>query len=385
MEVMAARQHITYNSVDYHAGINQFDKNITELCSTLNDERIPVFLSTVVSNEKDQPPFISNGKGPGSASWYYEEGKFALKRMSYDTAKLYFDRAQELDELRFRAPGAINICIKKIAGQFPYVHLVDTRKMFERYSPHGIVGNETIMEHVHPNLFGYAIMSEAFYQEIRKQRLITGIPDRDILFDELRAEMPITKIDSLLGLYQIMMLKTGWPFNQAISKQFKVDQSLDGTLAVKIALGKITWVSAMGELFRYDKKANHTDEAVKVAEAMVLQYPYKEDFYGFAGNLNIALKNYSQAAFYYNKLFLLNNDPYVSKSVFRLYLNADDPARALSHIQYIPAVMQNRTAAILTQIINDKALLTNDVGNLQLKKRIADNYKKLGVEDLNQK
>jgi len=145
MEVMASKQHIAYGSADYKAGIDQFNQNMTELCSTLNDEKIPTFLSTVVSNEKDLPPFISNGSGPGSANWYYDAGQTAYHKADYPTAKQDFDKARELDQLRFRASETINTCIKKIAGQYPYVHLVDAQQLFEQNSPHGILGSETIM------------------------------------------------------------------------------------------------------------------------------------------------------------------------------------------------------------------------------------------------
>jgi len=381
METLAARQHIVYRSADYWAGVKQFDNNITELCGILNEKKIPTFLSTVVSNEKDMPPFISGGNGFGSAVWHYHAGQLALQKFSYDAAKQEFDKARELDELRFRAPDAINTVIKKIAAKFPFVHLVDTKKIFEQASPHGIVGHETIMEHVHPNLFGYALMSEAFYQAIKNQQLIKGIPDREISFGVLRSEMPITKMDSLMGVYQIMMLKTGWPFNQPISKQFKVDYSLDGTLAVKVALGHTGWDNAMGQLFRYDKKTGDDHAALKIAEAMVLQYPYKEDFYALAGNLNNVLKNYSDAAFYYKKLFMINKDPYLAKAVFYLYLKANEPSHALRSIQYLSPAIQKRTRAILTEIINDKALLKNDQGSKQLSQRISANYKQLGTAD----
>jgi len=308
MQTMAARQHIAYRSADYKAGIDQFNKNMTELCSTLDDEKIPTFLSTVVSNEKDLPPFISNGSGPGSANWYYNAGKAAYNKADYPTAKQDFDKAKELDQLRFRAPEAINTDIKKIAGQYPYVHLVDAKQLFEQNSPHGILGSETIMEHVHPTLFGYALLSETFYRALQQQQLIKDKPARDITLDDLRKEMPITRMDSLMGTYQTMMLKTGWPFNQPISPDFKVENSIEGTLATKVALGHMLWTSAMGELFRYDQSHGNTVQAAQIAEAMVLQYPQSPDFYRYADSLNTALKNYSKAAFYTKKLSMLSKN-----------------------------------------------------------------------------
>jgi len=380
METMAARQHIALGSADYQAGINQFNANMTELCSTLNDEKIPVFLSTVVSNEKDLPPFVSDGSSPTSAAGYYNAGQAAYRDSSFVAAKQDLDKAKELDQLRFRAPEAINTSIKKIAGQYPYVHLVDAKKLFEQYSPHGIIGHETIMEHVHPTLFGYAILSEAFYRAMQQQRLIKEKPDRELTFDQLRGEMPITKVDSLMGIYQIMMLKTGWPFNQPIPKTFKVENSPQATLAVKVALGNMLWPGAMGQLYRYDEKTGNKAEQLKIAEAMVLQYPQSNTFYGYAGNLNATLKNYSRAAFYYKKLFMLTNNPAIGQTIFRLYLKAGDPIRALPYIPYNYAQSQAQTESILNQLINEDAFLKTAPNNAPARQRITANYKQLGID-----
>ncbi|WP_461449719.1 SGNH/GDSL hydrolase family protein [Mucilaginibacter sp.] len=297
MEVLAKKQHIIYQSKEYKEGIAQFDKNMTELCNTLNAAKTPTFLSTVVSNEKDLPPFISDGIGKGSANWYYTQGQQAYKSGHYDTAKIDFDKAKELDELRFRAPEAINTDIKKLANDFPYIHLVDSKKLFEQYSPHGIVGSETILEHVHPNLYGYAILSEAFYKAIQEQHIIKDKPERDISFDELRKEMPITHMDSLKGAYQMMMLKTGWPFNQPIPKDFKVENSISGELATKVALGHMKWNAAMEALYQYDQKNGDKANALTTAEGLVLQFPQTADLYNYVGNLNYQLKNYAKQHF----------------------------------------------------------------------------------------
>jgi lysophospholipase L1-like esterase len=382
MEVMAARQHIVYQSPDYQAGIDQFDKNMTELCRTLNDEKIPTFLSTVFSNEKDQPPFISDGNGPASANGYYRAGQAALKDSSFAVAKQDFDKAKELDQLRFRAPEAINTEIRKIAGEFPYVHLVDTKKLFEQHSPGGIVGHELIMEHVHPTLLGYAIMSEAFYEAIQQQHLIKDKPEQEYTFDQLRREMPITTLDSLNGTYQIMMLKTGFPFNQPIPKGFKVGKSFDASLAGRVALGHMFWATALGNLYSYDTKNGDKQGALKIVEAMVLQYPQTQDFYGYSANLNADLGNHALAAFYLRKLFMLNKDASLPAAIFKQYLQADDPTSALLFSKNTPAPDQKATAAVLNQVISDEARLKTKPGDKALLQQIAADYKNFGLSDV---
>jgi len=382
MKRMAAKQELPYGSKEYQAGIDQFEKNMSELCSLFNDEKIPVFLSTVVSNEKDLPPFISNGTGPNSAAYIYKAGQDAYAKGDYTTAKQDFDKAKELDELRFRAPEQINTIIKKLATQYPVVHLVDTKKLFEQYSPHGIIGSETILEHVHPNLYGYAIMSEAFYQSFQQQHLITDSAQKVISFDELRKEMPITRMDSLSGQYQIMMLKTGWPFNVPLSKDFRLSANLEDTLAGKVGLNHMEWRVAMGQIFDHDKQTDNKEGALRVMEAMALEYPQNEQFCGYTANLNAILEHYDMAAFYYKKLNTIAPADQLPQIELQMYLRADEPEKALNVVKDLQQNVQAQAGALITQIISDKQTLKKDPANQQALARIAANLKLLGVNPI---
>jgi tetratricopeptide (TPR) repeat protein len=382
MQRMASRQHIQLNSADYQAGVNQYDKNMTELCHLLNDEKIPTFLSTVVSNQKDQPPFISEGAGPNSAMGFYKAGQQAFAKADYLTAKQDFDKAKELDELRFRAPEAINTIIRKLATEFPEVHLVDTKKEFEQYSPHGIVGNETILEHLHPNLHGYSIMSDAFFQAIQSQHLITDTAETQLSYEQLVKEMPITKMDSLVGLIQITSLKTGWPFNQPIPADFKPDTSISGELAARIESAQVTWPAGMNQLFNYYKNSNDKQGALKIMKALCLEYPTEKQFFGNAANIDAILNNYDEAAFYYKKLYELEPNDQLAISIFQLYLRADEPNKALNCIKNLPQAQQDQALNILTQIINDKTILAKQPHDAQATAHLVTNYKLLGVDDM---
>ncbi len=382
MKRMAAKQELPYGSKEYQAGINQFDRNMNELCSLFNDEKIPVFLSTVVSNEKDLPPFISNGTGPNSAAHFYKTAQEAYTKADYVTAKQDFDKAKELDQLRFRAPEQINTIIKKLTTEYPFVHFVDTKALFEQYSPHGIIGSETILEHVHPNLYGYAIMSEAFYQAFQQQHLITDSAQKTITFDELRKEMPITRMDSLSGQYQVMMLKTGWPFNQPIPKTFRLSANLEDTLAGKVGLNHIEWRVAMGQIYEHDKRVDNKEGAVRVFEAMSLEYPQNEQFCGFAANLNAILERYDMAAFYYKKLNTIAPSDQLTQIELQMYLHADEPEKALNMVKDLQQNVQAQAESLITQIISDKQTLKKDPTNQQASARMAANLKLLGVNPI---
>lgn len=381
MKRMAARQQIPYGSADYKAGIEQFATNMNEVCSLFNDKKIPVFLSTIVSNEKDLAPFISNGSGPASADYHYKTGRQEYAKGNIESARENFVKAKDLDELRFRAPETINSIIRKIAGKYANVHLVDTKKLFQEHSSHGILGSETLLEHVHPNLFGYAIMSEAFYRAFEQQHLVTGKPEREFTFEELRKEMPLVGLDSLNGQYQITMLKSGWPFNQPLPKTFGFNTSLQDSLAMLVAFGKLQWKDAMEQLFERNKQMHNDEGALKIVEAMALEYPQSEQFCGLAASLNTGLHHYDMAALYYKKLQAIDTAKQVAPRVIKLYLRSGKPEMALANVKYLPQVQQAHVSNILKDIMANKQVLMSQPGNKEAVSRIMASYKLLGIPD----
>lgn len=333
MKRMAASQEIAYHSEAYQAGINQFQDNMDELCQLMQNKNIPVFLSTLVSNEKDQHPFISVPVASGNADQQFKLAGSSYLSGNYPAAKQAYVKAKELDLLRFRAPEAMNQIIEHLVAKYPNVHLVEARKVFEAHSPHQILGSETLLEHVHPNLFGYALLSDAFYQSIEKAHLIRGSVTQGMTLEELLVRMPVTRVDSLNGAYTIMMLKAGWPFNQPIPASFKRGGSIAEQLAGALAVNRISWTDAMNQLFQYSIKANDKKTALKAVEAVLLEYPQNMTYQIYAGRLSFESGDYTSAAFYLKMAY--DQDPSFANTqdMYLVYLKTDQPEKALSYIE----------------------------------------------------
>jgi len=248
MQRMVGEQQIPYGSKLFYQGVNQFVSNMSETLDLFNKNHIPVFVSNLVCNDRDMKPFVSispdSVRFPGFgrnlalgiaaynqgdwklASRYLQIadkiynahalcnfylGKLSVIQGDQTGAKYYFKRARDLDGLRFRAPSLINDTIAKLCSLFPYAHLVDVKTAFEDSSAHQIIGDELMLEHVHPNLTGYAIMSDVFYEALKKEHIISPAKEYEYSFRQLQREMPITLVDSLTGIYRISRLKNSWP------------------------------------------------------------------------------------------------------------------------------------------------------------------------------
>ena len=291
--------------------------------------------------------------------------------------------AKDYDALRFRAPEDINRCIKNLVRQSPNIHFIDTDSAFKANSPFGIIGKELMLEHVHPNLLGYAILSDVFYQSLKRNRFIENEWKNEISFDSLRRAMPITKVDSLKGIYEIMMLKEGWPFNEKMPPVEKGEKTYEEALAGSLAVYQMKWVEAMNLLYIDYIKNKEYQKALKVSEAIILEYPEGQEAYNEAIQLSMNLKEYKTALFYSSKLFKLHPSFEIAKSLFLLYLKMDMPAESIFYIDYAIQTGNSRVNLLpLKEVVNDvlatKEILERDTSKLDAINSIATNYMIIG-------
>lgn len=391
MKRMAASQSIPYRSDDYLKGIAQFKENMNDVCSTFHEKNIPVFISTLVANLKDLRPFITDSTNRGiTADQYFVAGKLSYHAGDYMSASRDFIRAKELDLLRFRAPEAIDSAIRQLPSKFNNVHLVDSRALFESNEPHHIIGNETLLEHVHPNLFGYALLSDAYYQSLKKYKIIRPDTTQEMPFANLLTKMPVTKVDSLNGAYQIMMLRARWPFNEKIPQNFRIGNSLDEQIAGPLSVNRIDWMTAMNQLFQQSMANNDKATALKAAEAVSLENPSNTTYYIYSARLNYELGNMEESAYYFKRCFMQDPTDQNAMNLSIFYIKTEQPDSALKWadlcLQKNPG---NRKDMIMRDLVAElnRAITEGKRGRMTplLKERIASAYRRLGEQQLAKK
>ncbi len=380
MKRMAAKQQISFGSDEYKEGIAQFDRNLTDLCQLLADRQIPVFISDLVSNEKDLKPFISAPGDPFlSAQVQYEAAQKAFDQNNFNRSKKDFIRAKDLDMLRFRAPEAMNGIIQELPSRFSNVTLVHARKTFERHSLHGILGDETLLEHVHPNLFGYALLSDAFYRALTQKQGWKARKTTELSLEQLYRQMPITAVDSLAGAYEVSILKEGWPFNQPMSRAKKGPKTSEEQLAGALVVKQITWPEAMNQLLIGYTQKNQPADALRVAEALVLEYPFDPSFSEQAGKLSLNLLKNDLAITYLKRAFRQNVNPATAQRLFVVLLKADEPEGAFPYLRIAAAANGNPPALtglikIVERIIGLKKQNVEETNSVQLYNELAAGY-----------
>ena len=367
---MAGEQEIAYGSDIYFKGIDQFRNNMKELLTIFDKQNIPVFLSTLVCNEKDQKPFksilkqtsdsakflknfrkekqtfsenntevflncfiTSNLIDSGYAMNHFLMGEKCYKSENYTKAERYFSNSKELDALRFRAPEAINNEIRNLCKMNPNIHLVDAYHEFKGKSQNGILDNNLFMDHLHPNIFGNFLLSDAFYTVILK----TNIPGKNkniVSFENAWKELPVTDVDSIYGMYTTIALKQQWPFYEELN--FKPDTTnYPENLTVMMFRNEIDLNMAMDSLYHYYTVKNNVPKALKVVKSLALAYPHDWRYAAEIGNCYAILLNFDQSTHYYKKAFKeYPNVDIARKIVFNL-LHLDKPEETNSYLNFI--------------------------------------------------
>ena len=377
MQRLAAEQRIPLGSDLYARGVAQYETNLNDLLGVLSEHKIPVLLSNLVSNEKDLPPFVSDSTaGEASAAAQFEQGQRAYASNNFTEAKTHFVQAKERDQLRFRAPEAMNTVVERLAERYPAVHLVDTRAVWAAHSPHGIFGQETLLEHVHPNLYGYALLSDAFYQALRREGLVTVPEQNSMSFEALQQQMPVTKVDSLRGAYETMILKEGWPFNEPMPPLEDREKTTEEALAGRLVVQQISWDEAMQQLLQHYVQTEQLTEAMRVAEALVLEHPQDVQASQRAGALAREAGAETKGLRYLQRALDLSPTLELAQTLFVALLKQDQPEAALPYLEY--AVQTHGKFAELRSFAQNIVLLkqtyARDTSQHELALRVAAAY-----------
>ena len=186
-----------------------FERNLRDTIVVGQQAGARVIVATVATNLRDCAPFASqhkNGlKEEDLASWnelvqqgnnleiagshadavtkyvaalkiddQYAELEFRIARSlwsvgEYKSAQEHFQRARDLDTLRFRADSHINEINRRVAASVPGATLVDAEAILSGASRDGITGSDFIYEHVHLTPEGNYLLARAMFVEIAKQ------------------------------------------------------------------------------------------------------------------------------------------------------------------------------------------------------------------------
>jgi tetratricopeptide (TPR) repeat protein len=231
-----------------------------------------------------------NTPGYQTADQVYEAARDELKNNNITQADSLFRLAKDLDALRFRAPEKMNNIINDLGREF-HDAVVPIDSIFDSASPEGIVGDNLLVDHLHPNVKGYQLMGKAFYDRMEKEGFLPKTENAEIPFgaqDSLtRAHFMFTKLDSVMGNYYVNILKTDWPYvkQRAAISEFQSRDFLTllrpkdfiDSLAMLRIEQKVSWGDAHLIAATYHLRKDDIKNYLKYMNVLIYQYPNLRD------------------------------------------------------------------------------------------------------------
>lgn len=151
----------------------------------------------------------------------YAELEFRIARClkSLGDAKAaneHFQRARDLDTLRFRADTRINDINRFVPAAYTGVGLVDTELLFSSASPDAIVGSDLVYEHVHMTPLGSYLFARAIYGQVAGKLASGPVADAPSQ-TECERMLALTAYDRSRIAQEMLRRIQRAPFNQQLN------------------------------------------------------------------------------------------------------------------------------------------------------------------------
>lgn len=267
MARVAGERSIALDSPLFERGVAQFEHNLDALLARYEARGIEVYIGTLASNERDLPPFAGE-----AARAMFQHARALETEGHFQRARDSYLRAKDLDELRFRAPEVFGEVIHRLATRRGAT-VVDVQTRLAGASRNGIIGAELMLEHVHPNLRGYFLLADTYYEALATAQLpspAVTIPDEQLL-----AEIPVSDIDRLFGQYKTRRLLANWPFDETGQEPGLPPAQTEGErLAQALYRQQIDWPTAQDRLRQHYRGTGNVAEYSRITQILADAFPF---------------------------------------------------------------------------------------------------------------
>lgn len=377
MAQVAENKTIIYNDETFLAGVYQFEQNLSMILAAFKSAEIPVFISTLVANEKDQAPFASvvanatqsNNKTRLSelseslkrkstpvrqddiamaenakyADYFYQLAERFYHSNDLKSAHGYYIKALDYDVLRFRAPSRFNTIIRKLSDDFN-AKLVDSYTFMHGQADDGMIGNNLMLEHLHPNKKGYFFLAEAFFQALNKHKVLSS--SYVIKTNNALKINPLTEADEIYANYKIAQLTSDYPFVDR-KKPVSFPNATDPVNSIVISRIKGTsWIETQRNLLDYYQSSRQFERAANIAGILYDAIPEQTDMARLASLLYLRADELPMAKYYALRASAEkpNNTNY-RLSLAEVFFKLGDTQRAIEELDEVIEMEPNNKRA----------------------------------------
>lgn len=250
-----------------------------------------------------------------NATVCFEHGRLLLAAGQEDEARVMLMRAVELDPTPVRATAQINQTIREVAGQAG-AWLADPAAVFAALAPHGLPGEELILDYAHPTPRGHVEIARVVHQALASRKPEWSTADAALEARIDRAEgnraaagAGVISADLSFVLGQVFERK-GLIEQAAAMYRQALEQGYQGPFPTY-------------NLARLYAMRGQPGEALALLTPVVARYPDWSEPYGLLGYLHQQRGETQAAATWYRRaLDAGSRDPRLYVSLAELQLNA---------------------------------------------------------------
>jgi tetratricopeptide (TPR) repeat protein len=368
-------------SDDAERVFTQWEENLNTIFRLWQDRGVPLLVSDISSNLMFPPflydtlnlqsPALASLRGSGgrlefdrappiellkdlrkrdstNAFIEYWNGRSAQLHGDSAGAKVLFERARDLDLLKFRAPGRINEILHRVCRRL-HVPCVSTDSLFSRLSPGGIPGDTLFWEHLHPTLFGYyEIATQLAATILHGGVLRVRAQDTGGLLPFNPDSLSVCWLDRAYGDLSIRHLTGRWPFMNYRRAPDVLTGARPEQLAVAQAVydRRIVWDGGCYQSADRFWKSGDLRAAATTYEALLEEYPFNYYPRYLLGNL-LGRMGMRGEAIGHLRLSIASNPAYPQArlDLGLLLINEgrfDEAIRELSAALSLPAAQKSR-------------------------------------------
>ncbi len=337
---------IPYNDLLYIRGKEQFAENLSIIIKKIQDSDVNVIISELVSNIGDIEPFesVESNVNPKASDIYLSAIQYESDK-NFEAANSTYYLAKDLDALRFRAPEDFNHIIDSLAILYN-VPIVNLKARFHEMSPNQIIGDELMIDHLHPNISGYFLIADAFYNEMMENDYITADWARKNTSDEYRKNWGYTSLDSIYADLTIKQLKAGWPFQEEGKINSFLHSYIPKNPIEEIALKYLKdpefgLEMAHLELAELYEDMGEYNKAYNEYQALFFTIPSEIKFHIAAARQLLQLKEFSEAKQLLLKSLKIKMTYFAYKWCGQIYLRENDVGKAIQYLEKARNFKQN--------------------------------------------
>ena len=251
-------------------------------------------------------------------------------------AKDAFVQAKDRDALRFRATEEFQSILISTCRQYN-VPIARVDSSFAANSPNGIIGEELILEHLHPNIQGYFLMAKTFADAMKKNALAASSDDwrssREVSDSTLMEQSTVSEFDETIGRLKVEFLKRRWPFTTAPTNYEFVAANPAENIAFRYMQQGIAWSDArykLAEVYADDKRFDLARREC-LAVAKVIPFSYNPllrvaDYYRMEGKREESKRAYEHC-------IAVEDNPYAHIKLGLTYLEEENPGLAAKELE----------------------------------------------------